>query len=104
MDLGGGGHFRYMPPPLLGQIWACPNRKMNMHVEHAPPFGLKKKEVCVQKCMFACDLDWKCSENGKNGTKHTKKSLFEEALFMTASHLVVLVIIYMCVLKDNKHP
>ena len=31
------------PPPLLGQMRACPNRKMNMHVEHGPPppFGLE---------------------------------------------------------------
>ena len=41
VDLGGGGHFRHMPP-FFGEMWACPNRKMNMHVECAPPpFGLE---------------------------------------------------------------
>ena len=33
--------------PLLGQMWECPNRKMNRYVEHVPPFGIKK-EVCAK--------------------------------------------------------
>ena len=44
MDLGGGGHFRHMPPPLFGEMWACPNRKMNEYAFRVcpppPPFGL----------------------------------------------------------------
>ena len=43
----------------------------------------KKNETC---------LDWKCFENGKNEI-HKKKGLFGEALILTTSHLVVLVII-----------
>ena len=79
MDLGGGGHFRHMPP-LLCQMWACPNRKMNRYVEHAPYFGLevgvvvrKRNEirVCVKKGMFAYDLGWKCSENEKIVARNT---------------------------------
>ena len=59
MDLGGGGHFRHMPP-LFGEMWSCPNRKMNMHVECAPPFGLevgvvlsknKTEKVVAKKLM-----------------------------------------------------
>ena len=54
-----------------------------------PPFGRPKNLPC---------LDWKCSENRKNDTKsppkkEEKKGLFGEALFLTTSHLVVLVII-----------
>ena len=61
----GGGHFRHMPSPF----WVCPKN-------------------------YA--LDWKCSENGKNHTKSRKKKkkgLFREALVLTTSHLVDLVII-----------
>ena len=40
--VGGGAFQAHAPPtPLLGQMWLCPNRKMNMHVECAPPFGLE---------------------------------------------------------------
>ena len=37
-----------------------------------------------------------CLENGKNNMKSKKKGLFGEALFLTTSHLVVLVSIQMC--------
>ena len=68
-------------PPLLGQMRVCTNRKMDMHVECAPPppFGLEVG-VVVRK---------------RNG-------LIGEALFLTTSHLVVLVI-YKCGRKENKH-
>ena len=51
-----------------------------------PPFGCPKNLPC---------LDWKCSENGKKDTKFPppSKGLFGEALFLTTTHLVVLVII-----------
>ena len=71
MDLGGAFQAH---APLFGEMWACPNRKMNMHVECAPPpFGLEvgvvlskiwNRESCGQKMdekvCFVYDLDWKC--------------------------------------------
>ena len=74
-------------PPLLGQMWACPNRKMNMHVQHA-------LNVCLP-------MIW--TGNALKIMKHTHKGLFGEAQFLTTSHTVILGF-YKCVFKDNKHP
>ena len=48
-----------------------------------------------EKVCFVYDLDWKCYKNGKNDTKSKKKKkgLFGEALFLTTSDLVVLLIL-----------
>ena len=75
-------------PPFLGQMWVCPNRKMNRYVEHAPSGKEMKERSSVKKnCMVAMvahDLEWKCSENWKNGTKHThtqKSSFWRSTIF-----------------------
>ena len=44
-----------------------------------------------ERVCFVYDLDWKCYKNTKS--KKKRKGLFGEALFLTTSHLVVLLIL-----------
>ena len=53
---------------------------------------MKERSMCLKKCMVAHDLEWKCSENGKNGTKHKKKGKkrsFWRSTIFDHPHLVV---------------
>ena len=62
-------------PPLFGEMWACPNRKMNMHVEYETEKAVAKKWM-KRYVLFTI---W--TGNGKNDTKSKKKVFLEKHYF-----------------------
>ena len=72
----GGGHFRHMPPPpLFGQMGACPNRKMNRHGECVQEMDEK---VCLVMIWTgnACKMGGKCHEVQKKKKVFLEKHYF----------------------------